>query len=91
MFGLPGLDLPLWDSLDVILYDLAGQYQPQREGDKMLLELVDADVVAKGKSTRFFFIFIPDVLGLGCYERFLSLAMYVSVHMTSTFLERSRH
>jgi len=44
-FRLPGLDLSMWDSLDIILYNLAGKYQPQHEGDKMLVEL--AHVSAK--------------------------------------------
>jgi len=43
----PGLDLSLWDSLDVILYNLAGQYRPQCEGGKMLVEL-DVDVDYSG-------------------------------------------
>ena len=29
----------LWDPLDIILYKIAGKYQPQYEGDKMLVEL----------------------------------------------------
>ena len=37
--GPPGSELsPPWDSLDIIMYDLAGQYRPQREGDKMLVD-----------------------------------------------------
>jgi len=35
----PGLSLALWDSLDIFLYNLAGKYQPQYEGDKMVVEL----------------------------------------------------
>ena len=34
----------LWNPLDIILYDLAGKYQPRYEGDKMLVELVDVNV-----------------------------------------------
>jgi len=33
--------LALWDSLDIILYNLAGKYRPQYEGEKMLVGLVD--------------------------------------------------
>ena len=34
------LDLDSWDSLDIILYNLAGQYQPQHDGDKMLVQFI---------------------------------------------------
>ena len=43
-FRLPGLNLALWDHLDIILYNLAGKYRPRYEGDKMLVELVDIDL-----------------------------------------------
>ena len=33
----------LWEPLDVILYNLAGKYESQYEGDKMLVEVVDVD------------------------------------------------
>jgi len=39
-FGGPSPDSSLWDSPDIILYNLAGQYQPRHEGDKMLVEFV---------------------------------------------------
>jgi len=35
------LHLALWDPLDIILYNLAGKYQPRYEGDKMLVGLAD--------------------------------------------------
>ena len=38
--SMPDFGLPPWDSLDMILYDLAGQYKPRHEGEKMLVELV---------------------------------------------------
>jgi hypothetical protein len=44
IFGPSGLNLALWDSLDIILYHLAGKYRPRYEGDKMLVELVDVYV-----------------------------------------------
>lgn len=37
-FVPPGVGLSRWDSLDVILHKLAGQYRPQCEGDKMVVE-----------------------------------------------------
>ena len=40
-FRLPGLNLALWDHLDIILYNLAGKYRPRYEGEKMLVGLVD--------------------------------------------------
>ena len=30
-----------WDPLDIVLYNLAGNYQPRYEGDKMVVKLVD--------------------------------------------------
>ena len=39
--GLAGVELILWDPLDIILWNLAGKYRPRYEGDKMLVELVD--------------------------------------------------
>jgi len=35
--GSPGAESSSWDSLVIILYNLAGQYRPQHEGDKMLV------------------------------------------------------
>ena len=40
-YRLTGVDLMLWDYLDIVLYDLAGKYRSRYEGDKMLVELVD--------------------------------------------------
>jgi len=34
-----GLDVPLWGSLDIILHNLAGKYQPRNGGDRMLVKL----------------------------------------------------
>ena len=36
----PGFDWDSWDSLDVILYNLAGQYRPRYDGDKMLVHFI---------------------------------------------------
>jgi len=33
----PGPELTSWDSLDITLYNLAGQYRPRCEGDKMVV------------------------------------------------------
>jgi len=33
----PDTELWSWDSLDIALYDLAGQYRPRHEGDGMLV------------------------------------------------------
>ena len=38
-FSPPGLNLALWDPLDIILYNLAGKYRPRYEGDRMVVEL----------------------------------------------------
>jgi len=43
VFSPPGLTYGLWDPMDLILYNLAGKYQPQYEGDKMLVELADVN------------------------------------------------
>ena len=37
------LNLELWDPLDIILYNLAGKYRPEYEGDKMQVELVNVN------------------------------------------------
>ena len=34
----------LWESLDIILYNLAGKYESRYEGDTMLVELVDMNL-----------------------------------------------
>ena len=33
----------MWEPLDITLYNLAGKYQPQYEGDGILVELVDVN------------------------------------------------
>jgi len=38
-----GLNLALWNPLDIILYNLTGKYRPRYEGDKRLVELVDVN------------------------------------------------
>ena len=45
-YGLTGVGLPLWDPLDIILYNLVGKYRPRYEGDRMLVELVDVTLDA---------------------------------------------
>ena len=42
--GPPGSELSSWDSLAIILYNLAGQYRPRREGDKMLANYENKDL-----------------------------------------------
>jgi len=40
----PDPELSSWDSLDIILYSLAGQYRPRYEGDKMLVNYESKDL-----------------------------------------------
>jgi len=41
--GGPSPDSSLWESPDVALYNLAGQYQPRHKGDRMLVEFIHAN------------------------------------------------
>ena len=38
----PDSDASRWDPLDIVLYKLAGKYQPWHEGDKILVKYHDS-------------------------------------------------